>query len=359
MKILFGVPDVNHRELVNLEIDGIKGLNCDCQTIHYGPDQLKRGFLNKIINTVKKAFIIKKALKNNKYDILFLNTAFDFNGVLRDSFTFFILRSQNIKVFLKFHGSDPALLSLDRGFKIWLAKWLLNSVHGVGVLSTEEKEAYTERGFQREKIFVVKNPLNPALYAKDENFRSKLGLDSHSFVFIFCGRFLPFKGLMDVLEALLIVKAKFQNIYLFCIGDGPEMKKARLFVNKNNLNLFVTFTGFIPEIETRYYYENADASILPSSHEGFPMAVFQSMAAGICLITTKITASADYLSEPENVFWVHFQRADEIVESMIKLLTDKDLVTRMKTNNRLKANYFTTEKNALEYMCIFEKLVNN
>jgi glycosyltransferase involved in cell wall biosynthesis len=357
MKILFGIPDLTHRELANMEIDGIKALIPDCNTIHYGPVHSKRGLMNKIIITIKNAYSIKKALKNNKYNLLFLNTSFNLTAIVRDCITLFILKNQKTKFFLKFHGANLILLKNQEGYKKILINWMLNTAHGVGVLSSEHKNAFLLRGFPEQKVFIVKNPVNPALYVKDIDFKSTMGLSDPTFVFIFCGRFIASKGLMDVLKALQIVVSEFQHIHLFCIGDGPEMSKAQKFVTHNDLNSFVTFTCFISEIETRNFYSNADALIFPSINEGFSMTVFQSLAAGIPLITIRESAAADYLAEPDNVLWVEPSKPVQLAESMIKLLTDSTLVNRMKSNNVIKAHQFTTEKNALEYLSIFEKLI--
>jgi glycosyltransferase involved in cell wall biosynthesis len=356
MKILFGVPYLNHRDLVSLEIDGIKNLISDCHTIHYGPVNSKSGFINKIRITVESAFSIKKALQKGKYDLLFLNTALDLNAILRDCFTMYIARRQKTKFFLKFHGADIVLLDSLSGYKKVLVDWLMKTAAGVGVLSTIERNAFLRRGYPVEKLFLVKNPVNPALYIKDEDFRINKELDSGTFIFIFCARFLPFKGLMDVLEAVRVVSKRFQKIHLFCIGDGPEMNRARQFVKINDLDPFVTFTGFIPESETRSYYTNADAMVFPSEHEGFPMAVFQSLAAGIPIITTRIAASADYLVEPDNVIWVEHGNPSQIATAMERLLKDPQLVSGMRNNNLLKSKQFTTDKNAGEYLSIFKKL---
>jgi glycosyltransferase involved in cell wall biosynthesis len=358
MKILFGIPDYTHRELVNLEIDGIRALIPNCHTIHYGPVYSKKGFINKFFTTITNSYSIKKAIINNKYDLLFLNTAFDFNAIVRDCITLFILKPLKTKFFLKFHGTDIFLLDNLGWYKKMLVNWLLNTAHGVGVLSSEEKNAFLRIGYSEQKVFVVKNPVNPALYVKGINFKKKMGIADPTFVFIFCGRFLAFKGMMDVLKALKIVVPEFQHTHLFCIGDGPEMSKAQKFVTQNDLESFVTFTGFISEIEIRNFYTNADALVFPSSHEGFPMVVFQSLAAGIPIITTRITAAADYLDEPDNVLWVEPNNPVQLAESMIKLLTDDNLVKKMRNNNLLKCQKFTTDKNAPEYFSIFEKLIN-
>jgi glycosyltransferase involved in cell wall biosynthesis len=357
MKILFGVPDKTHRELVNLEIDGIKSLIPDCHTIHYGPVNSKRGFINKMLITISSAYAIRSELKKGKYDLLFLNTAFDFTAILRDCFTLFVNKGQRARSFLKFHGADIVLLEKLGGYKKILVNWLMKTADGVGVLSTMEKDAFLKRGYPEAKIFIVKNPVDPEIYIPKDDFKSNRGLDKRIFVFFFCARFLPFKGLMDVLEAVRIIKNKFQNIHLFCLGDGPEMTKAQLFVRSNDLTSVVTFTGFIPETETRTYYSNSDAMVFPSSHEGFPMAVFQSLAAGIPIITTRISASADYLKEPDNVLWVEHGYPDQLVTSMERLLTDRGLVESMRKNNLMKGGEFTTDKNAREYKSIFEVVI--
>lgn len=357
MRILFGVPDRMHRELVDLEIEGLKNLKLECDTVHYGPNSSKNGSINKIVNLLINAIRIDNALRKTKYDFLFLNTAFDRNAIIRDFITLYILKPFKTKVFLKFHGSDLELLAKLNWWQKKLVIWLFENTNSIGVLNIEERIAFIKRGYPEDKLFVVKNPINPSLYIRDQNFKTRLGLSNQTFVFFFCARFLPFKGMMDVLEALAIIRKNFHNIHLLCIGDGPDMEKAQLFVMNNDLKSFVTFTGFIAEIETRYYYSNADALVFPSGHEGFPMVVFQSLAAGIPIITTRISASADYLKEPGNCLWVEYKNPQSIANAMNRILTDQNIRTRMSINNRLLSQQFTTNNNALEYKGIFEKLI--
>lgn len=359
MKILFGVPDRMHRELADLEIEGLKNLNLECDTIHYGPNSSKNGSINKIVNLLINAIRIDNVLKKTKYDFLFLNTTFDRNAIIRDVITLFILKPFKTKVFLKFHGSDLELLAKLNWLQKKLVIWLFENTNSIGVLNIEERNAFIKRGYPEEKLFVIKNPINPSLYIKDQNFKTRLGLSNQTFVFIFCARFLPFKGIMDVLEALTIIRTNSHSIHVVFIGDGIEMEKAQLFVKDNDLKSFVTFTGFIAEIETRYYYSNADALVFPSGHEGFPMVVFQSLAAGIPIITTRISASADYLKEPDNCLWVEYKNPKSIAYAMNRMLTDQNMRTQMSFNNKLLRQHFTTNKNALEYKHIFNELLAN
>jgi len=125
MKILFGVPDQTHRELANLEIEGIKSLNADCHNINYGSIHSKKGYLNKFLTTIKNAIQISKALKKEQYDLLFLNTAFDSNAIIRDWLTLLILKRAGINIFLKTHGADLQLLAKLGLYKQLMFKYII------------------------------------------------------------------------------------------------------------------------------------------------------------------------------------------------------------------------------------------
>jgi glycosyltransferase involved in cell wall biosynthesis len=348
-----------HREIADLEIKGISALVSDVDMVRYGPRDSKKGFISKLINTIQNAFEIRKLLKKELYDILFLNTTFDRSAAIRDMITLYLLKRVKSKVFLKMHGSDIVFLETSNFLEKKLIDILLNKVDGVGLLSRQEKEEFINKGYTEEKLYVVKNPLDISLYQRDINFNSNNGLSDDTFVFIFCGRFIPQKGLMNVLNAFQKIIDKNYPSHLFCIGDGPEMMKAKSFVINNKLSDKVTFTGFIPESKVRNYYSNADALVFPSHREGFPMAVFQSLAAGVSIITTKINAAADYLKESENVLWVKPKDPESISIAMEKIVTDKTLRLQMNVNNKKLALQFATENNALEYKAIFDEILKN
>jgi glycosyltransferase involved in cell wall biosynthesis len=360
MRVLFGIHGQMqaHEELVELEIKGISALISSYATVQYGRTvDSGKNFSAKLIHTIRNASRIRKILKNECYDILFLNTAFDRNAVIRDFITIYMLRRTKTEIFLKMHGSDIVFLEKSNFIEKKLIDKLLNKVGGIGLLSTQEKKEFINAGYSEEKLYVVKNPVDVNLYQKDVNFNSNNKLNENTFIFIFCGRFIPQKGLMDVLEAFRKIIDKNYPSHLFCIGDGPEMMKAKSFAANNKLTDNVTFTGFIPESEVRSYYSNADALVFPSHREGFPMAVFQSLASGASIITTKTNAAADYLKEPENVLWVEPKNPEKISMAMEKILTDKTLKSQMSINNKSLALQFATENNALEYKAIFDKIL--
>jgi glycosyltransferase involved in cell wall biosynthesis len=358
MKILFGVPETTHRELADLEILGIKSLGINTDIIHFGSKVQNNNFFLKLKQVLTNALAIRRRLKNEKFDMFFLNSAFDTNALVRDFITLVILNRNYTKVFVKFHGSDLLLLDNLNYIKKTLLNYLFTNVSGVGVLSSEELNSFLNHSYPKGKLFVVKNPINPEIYLKKSLFKDELGISNDSFLFLFCARFIKQKGLIDVLLALRDVVVENKNTHLVAIGDGPEMEVAKQFVEKNQLDQFVTFTGFIPEKQIIPYYSNVDALVFPTYHqEGFPMVVFQSLAAGLPIITTRIRACADYLIEPNNVLWVEAKNIQSIKGAMLRFTNDKLLTAQMGDNNKKLSANFRTEANAKEYADIFENLL--
>jgi glycosyltransferase involved in cell wall biosynthesis len=131
-------------------------------------------------------------------------------------------------------------------------------------------------------------------------------------------------------------------------------ERARALGITNN----VTFAGYIPEAETPRHYKQADVLVFPTYHqEGFPMTVFQSAAAGLGIITTRLRASADYLREPNHCFWVKPRDPAMLAEKILFLVDHPECRASMAQNNRQLARDFSTEKVTGEYLDIFSEIV--
>ena len=86
------------------------------------------------------------------------------------------------------------------------------------------------------------------------------------------------------------------------------------------------------------------------------MVIFNAMANGLPIITTKIRAAADYLSEPKNCLWTKAENVEDLTEKIKILYHDSDLLKQMSDNNFELAREFTAEKIAPEYLDIYKKL---
>lgn len=340
--ILVCIPEVTHRELAAYELEGLMHLGFNIKTTLYGGLSGKN-YLLRIFIIFKNAFSIVKIVRKEKIDLVYINTAFNFYGLLRDFISLFIMRSVSSKIFLKTHGSDAPLLKTSNIILIYMIRKYSQWADGFGVLSTDEYLNFINAGFNPQKVFVIKNIVNPSVYLKNSIFHEKYSINDCA-ILLFVARLIPQKGLLETIKAAIILKKKSFNFRLIVLGDGPDKIIAEKMVDEANISSSVYFAGFLPEEQTKEFYANSDLLVFPTYHEeGFPMAVFQSVAAGLPIITTKIRASADYLKEPDNCLWVEPRNPEMLAERIEYLLKNPDVSFQMSGNNKKLSNLFTQE----------------
>jgi glycosyltransferase involved in cell wall biosynthesis len=220
----------------------------------------------------------------------------------------------------------------------------------VGLLSTEELNNFVAAGFTRDRFVVVRNAVDLSRVTDAQEQGQAHGL-------LFIARFVPPKGLADLLDAMALLRKRGVQIPLVCVGDGPQMSEARDRVRNLGLGDAVAFTGQIPEDAAAARYRAASILVLPTYHqEGFPMTILHGMAAGMAVVTTRIRAAADHLREPENCLWVLPHNAISIADAVERLVRDPALCLRMRQANVRKAREFRGEAVAGEYRELYHSI---
>jgi glycosyltransferase involved in cell wall biosynthesis len=260
-------------------------------------------------------------------------------------------------------------------FQRSLVRFVLAQVDGIGLLSSEERENFIRAGVDRRKLFVVKNVVTSAADVEDSlatqsasatqtpqsagNLRAKLNIaDEETPLLLFIARFIPAKGLTDVINACAILRDAGRAFELLCLGDGEARGAAEAETARLKLSDRVRFFGYVPETETPEFYAGSTMLVFPTYHyEGFPMVIFKSIAAGLPVVTTRIRAAADYLREPDNCLWVAPRNPQMLAEKIMQLLDRTETRASMRRNNLELARQFTARVVAPEYLEIYNQLL--
>ncbi|MDQ1522996.1 MAG: hypothetical protein QOE47_920 [Pyrinomonadaceae bacterium] len=353
------------------------------ETYVYGERLSGTTLKQRVARVVATARLLRRRLRREQFDVVHLNTSFDRMALMRDAATIQLLRpATRAKIFLKFHGSDAALFETKNAALRALVRFVLARADGIGLLSSEERENFTRAGVERSKLFVVKNvvatvegiespsaegiesagapndaSLNDAAASSSTNLRARLGVDEETPLLLFIARFIPAKGLTDVLRACAILRDEGRAFELLCLGDGEARAAAEAEAARLKLDARVRFFGYVPEAETAEFYAGSTMLVFPTYHyEGFPMVIFKSIAAGLPVITTRIRAAADYLREPANCLWVEPRNPRMLAAQIARLLDQPDTRAAMRRHNLALAEAFTAASVAPEYLEIYNRL---
>lgn len=109
----------------------------------------------------------------------------------------------------------------------------------------------------------------------------------------------------------------------------------------------------MPHPELAKIFRNSDLFILPSLHEGFPKVIIEAMACGLPAIAFS-NYGPEAIIDGETGYIV--DAVNEMKEKMLYLLTNDELLIRMKKNAVERAKEFTWEKIAKNYEDIIDKM---
>lgn len=362
MRILVGMPEKTARGGINaceppflreLEALGVEVR----EEIYTFDNDAKISVLQRISQVWRTARKFRRVLREEKFDLLHINTSFETKAILRDAFSLFWLKNRGAKIFLKFHGSDVDLLKNANFTLRFLIRSSIKNADGIGLLSSEEKRGFIKAGFSEEKFFVVKNALTifpQKSFPQVENF-----FEEKPFRLLFVSRLIPTKGLLETIRAVSELREKGFEVVLEVLGSGETLLPAEDLAKSLGIREFVNFHGHVSEETVQEFYRAGGLLVFPTFHiEGFPMVIFNALQFGLPVVTTKIRAAADYLKEGENCLFCAAKNSESVAEKIAEILQNKDLREQMSKNNRALAMEFTAAKIAPEYTEIYQKLVD-
>ncbi|MDO8655422.1 MAG: glycosyltransferase family 4 protein [bacterium] len=217
---------------------------------------------------------LRKILKRERFDILHFHN-FAFPSILE------ILSFSNATHILTLH-SNPDGSDLVKNLP-WLPamvtkilNWKIQGVIAVSAVAMEMAEGY--QGPRR----IIPNGVNTGLFRPDP-FPSS-GFKHGSPTILFVGRLEERKGLLLLLEALLLLQKKHSAVRLQVVGEGEERKACDRFLKKHGMKN-VQFLGKKTDEDLAKIYREADVFCSPALYgESFGIVLLEAMASGLPVV---------------------------------------------------------------------------
>lgn len=150
--------------------------------------------------------------------------------------------------------------------------------------------------------------------------------------FLVIGEICEAKG--SRILAFLFEKYCLEDETLTFVGKGNQLEELKKKYSKhNNIN----FIGQIPNQEIYKFLNECEAVIIGSKAESGPYVGLETMAAGKIIMSTRVGAMENRLSNTENDFWFDIEDPNSFQSTFMQLrkLTNED-VYRIGTKVRLK-----------------------
>lgn len=197
---------------------------------------------------------------------------------------------------------------------------------------------------------------DPPTEADRAGARALLDLEPHHFVIGVVARLSQQKAHEVLFAAMAELKSTHPQSRLVVIGGGVREQELRDLAVSLGIDDATRFLGAREDVET--LLPGLDVSCLSSVHEGVPIAIVESMAAGLPVVATDCGSLRDLVTEGESGFIVPVGDSEVMADRLRRLADDDDLRTRLGRAGRRRAeDDFQISDTARRYERLFLELV--
>ena len=287
-------------------------LNEDIKIIEYAPSYNK--LFGKFINAIKRVTFSLKY--KNKYD-----ASFAYATYCKMASATAQMASNNCNLWV--HSSYLDIFNNDnKEYVKFFNELNINRFKNILFVSNRSKEEFEE--IMNKHNTILCNNVIDYKNIKDLSQEKILEEKIDKCTFLYVGRIVEdSKKISRLLEAANILKEKNLNYRILVIGNGRDYKKAIQYVHENSLEERVVFLG--EKVNPYPYFKIADALILVSENEGYPVVYNEAKILNLPIITTDVSDSKLDIDKRFGI--VCNQDVESIVDVMERLIKNGQLET--------------------------------
>ena len=144
------------------------------------------------------------------------------------------------------------------------------------------------------------------------------------------GRLCEQKGQLLLVQAATILRDRGIHFKLVLVGDGELRAPIESLIQRENLESFITITGWASGAEVQQQLLNARAMVLPSFAEGLPVVIMEAFALGRPVISTYVAGIPELVQPGVSGWLIPSGSILDLAEAMAAVLqTPSDRLTQM------------------------------
>lgn len=171
---------------------------------------------------------------------------------------------------------------------------------------------------------------------------------------LFLGRLDPRNGLHLMIEAFGLIKAKFPEVRLIIVGDGP-LKKYYSRLVPDNLKRDIYLAGSVLAERNRYY-ASSDIFCSPVEKASFGVTLLEAMASGKPIVATDNCGYRELL-DGNRGFLIRPRDPQAFADAVLELLRNRPLSDEMGKLGRAKALHYSWDKIVDEVVEFYEEVI--
>jgi glycosyltransferase involved in cell wall biosynthesis len=211
---------------------------------------------------------------------------------------------------------------------------------------------YRRNGVPPDRIFTVpyfvddRRFLEQAarLSAERESIRRDWGISETDVCFLFAGKLVAKKRVMDLLWACDIARKSEPSVRLLLVGSGEQLMEAKRFVRERGMP--VAFAGFLNQSEMSRAYVAADCLVLPSDYgETWGLVVNEALLHGLpAIVSDRVGCGPDLIDDGVTGRIFPFGDVEALARTLVDTATQADERREMGRRARFRVAGFSAAR---------------
>ena len=176
--------------------------------------------------------------------------------------------------------------------------------------------------------------------------------------FVFVGRLIERKGLLEMVEVFNILKDTHPNIQLDIYGEGDFQATLKKYIDHHNLQNIIKLNGSVVNGWKKIY--EAHCFLFPSWYEGFSGSLVEAMMSGIPIVASDIEMNKEAITDIETGLLFKVKDKQEFLEKVFKMIEHyPDMILMGKRARKEAIERFDINVIAKQYEGFLKSVVNN
>lgn len=212
----------------------------------------------------------------------------------------------------------------------WMKREFARNCDAFVVPGKSAREYVQQFACAEQRIFVARNAVDIDLFAsrkeevklKADRLRGELALPPR--YFLFAGRLVRSKGVVDLIEAYGGLPAELrEQLSLVIAGEGP-MRAEIESLARDIYPGYIHFAGFLQRDELANYYALAECLVMPTHSDPWGLVANEAMACGLPLICTNVAGCAADLVRGNGIL-IEPRNVPQLAKAMLEVASDARL----------------------------------
>lgn len=243
--------------------------------------------------------------------------------------------------------------------EVWLFRSACHCASSVVVPSAGCRDDLTDQlGIRPGRIRVLRNGVDAAMIRRRS--REPVPTDVHGpasrTIFVHVGRLQTEKNHELLIDACRLLKTKYPDFLVICLGDGPRRVALQKKIDAQGLQDHVLLLGYR---DNPYAYMGMARAVVLTSHvESFALVLVEAMLSGsVALSVDCPVGPREVLEGGRSGLLVPPDSPAALAQAMLQIALDDDLHGRLKAAGAARALYYDVGSVIPEWMRLFDELV--